>query len=248
MAYIDDHQARFIKAFGSDAALDSPDPSETSASPTPSSTAPLDRADTSMTAAAPIAQKSNERLPGPGKPAMSVSSTSPATPSADESSAPPPQESDATIMVGADATQLISPGEASAAARIQPSDETSDGRTIMVPLAALLAEGGVLAKTEYQLGAVNYLGRAEENQVQITSPGVSRKHAVIMVASGGFELKDLGSQNGVVVNGQRVTERQLAEGDRIEIGGVSLVFRSPWPIRSAKSAPGASTAKPGARN
>jgi pSer/pThr/pTyr-binding forkhead associated (FHA) protein len=152
------------------------------------------------------------------------------------------------MMVAADATQLISPSTASAALQSPASDDSSEGRTILVPLAALIAEDGVLSQTVYQLGAVNYLGRAEDNQVQITSPGVSRKHAVIIAAAGGFQLKDLGSQNGVVVNGERVTERKLADNDRIEIADVSLVFRSPWPAPTVKSATGGTSAKPGARN
>jgi pSer/pThr/pTyr-binding forkhead associated (FHA) protein len=145
------------------------------------------------------------------------------------------------MMVAVDATRMISPSSAPAAVPPPPSDDTSEGQTILVPLAALIAERGVLSQTEYQLGAVNYLGRAEDNQVQITRPGVSRKHAVITAASGGFQLKDLGSQNGVVVNGERVTERKLTDNDRIEIADVSLVFRSPWPARTAKSATGGTT-------
>jgi FHA domain-containing protein len=227
MTYIDEHKARFIEAFGSEAALDSPSPSE---------------------AAAQAAQKSNDRqaVPEarPPKPTMSASPTgaaAPAPPSAEPPVVPPPVESDATMMVAVDATQMISPSSAPAALPSPPSDDTSEGQTILVPLAALIAERGVLSQTEYQLGAVNYLGRAEDNQVQITRPGVSRKHAVITAASGGFQLKDLGSQNGVVVNGERVTERKLTDNDRIEIADVSLVFRSPWPARTAKSATGGTT-------
>src|SRR5207302_4504972 len=92
---------------------------------------------------------------------------------------------------------------------------------------------GVLPKTEYRLGALNYLGRAEDNQVQIIKPGVSRKHAVITAGASGFALNDLGSQNGVTINDERVTQRALADGDRIEIAGVAFVFRSPWPAAGA---------------
>jgi pSer/pThr/pTyr-binding forkhead associated (FHA) protein len=94
--------------------------------------------------------------------------------------------------------------------------------------------------TEYRLGAINYMGRAEDNQVQIMSPEVSRKHAVITAVGSGFELKDLGSQNGVNVNGVRTSTRQLVDGDKLEIAGISLVFRSPWPARSSKGATGSS--------
>jgi len=102
-----------------------------------------------------------------------------------------------------------------------------------VPLAALISESDSLPQKEYRLGAVNYLGRAEDNQVQIIKPGVSRKHAVITAGPAGFALNDLGSQNGVTINGERVTQRTLADGDRIEIAGVAFVFRSPWPAVGA---------------
>jgi len=123
---------------------------------------------------------------------------------------------------------------------IDPTVDESERQTVLVPLAALLTEPGAMPQREYRLGAVNYLGRAEDNQVQIMSPEVSRKHAVITAVGTGFELKDLGSQNGVNVNGVRTAIRRLMDGDKVEIAGVSLVFRMPWPAQSAKSAAAAS--------
>ena len=124
------------------------------------------------------------------------------------------------------------PSETSAPTTAPEVSGDGEGQTILVPLAALIADAGSMPQAEYRLGAINYLGRAEDNQVQIMSPEVSRKHAVITAVGSGFELKDLGSQNGVNVNGVRTAVRNLVDGDRVEIAGIGLVFRSPWPARA----------------
>ncbi|MDA7921240.1 FHA domain-containing protein [Verrucomicrobiales bacterium] len=58
---------------------------------------------------------------------------------------------------------------------------------------------------EFDLGAVNMIGRSSECQVQIPDPRVSRRHAMIRKQDGGFYLFDLGSFNGSYLNGSRVT-------------------------------------------
>jgi pSer/pThr/pTyr-binding forkhead associated (FHA) protein len=47
---------------------------------------------------------------------------------------------------------------------------------------------------------------------------MSRQHAAVEFTGGGFRLCDLGSTNGTVVNGTLVRARELAHGDRIELG------------------------------
>ena len=229
MACIDEHKARFIEALGSESALESPGPSEPLEPVAPAG--PAKRGDIAPAAPAAPVLKQVPATPVP----IGFESPLRSTPS-----------SDATMMVAADETRMIAPGELSL---LSPSpDDTSEGQTILVPLAALISETDSLPQKEYRLGAINYLGRAEDNQVQITSPGVSRKHAVIMAAPRGFAVKDLGSQNGIAVNGERVTERTLTDGDRVEIGGVSFVFRSPWPILSPSKVSTGTTARPGAKS
>ena len=109
-----------------------------------------------------------------------------------------------------------------------PAAAEADEHTFLLPAAALLLEAGGSSQ-EYRLAAVNYLGRSDDNHLQIARPGVSRRHAVIMAASGGFVIQDLGSQNGVFVNGERVSEHPLKDGEQIVIGDSTLTFRTPWP-------------------
>ena len=54
---------------------------------------------------------------------------------------------------------------------------------------------------------------------------MSRRHVLVMATPGGYTIRDLGSQNGTYVNGTRVDESPLTDGDRITIGEINLVFR-----------------------
>jgi pSer/pThr/pTyr-binding forkhead associated (FHA) protein len=65
------------------------------------------------------------------------------------------------------------------------------------------------------------VGRGAECHVRPISDWVSRQHCLLRVGSKGVFLKDLGSRNGTLVNGQRLlVERRLEEGDQIQIGPV----------------------------
>lgn len=69
------------------------------------------------------------------------------------------------------------------------------------------------------------IGRLDTNEIPIPDPGLSRHHAEISPENGQYILTDLGSTNGTFVNGKRVAEKTLKDGDKIGIGKVSLVFR-----------------------
>jgi hypothetical protein len=69
------------------------------------------------------------------------------------------------------------------------------------------------------------IGRAETCQLSLDDPLVSRNHAALMVGDDGVVLEDLGSRNGVKVNGQRITgSRKLLNGDVIGIGSQDLRY------------------------
>jgi hypothetical protein len=71
---------------------------------------------------------------------------------------------------------------------------------------------------------VTTLGSAAGNTVVLPDPGVSRKHVGIRRDRAGYEMADLGSTNGVYVNGQRLAKRLLVGGDIIRIGSSEMVF------------------------
>lgn len=68
------------------------------------------------------------------------------------------------------------------------------------------------------------LGRSTECQLQIDDDGISRRHAKVGVDQGGqFRVVDLGSTNGTYVNGLRVDEAALKDGDKIQIGSNTVL-------------------------
>ncbi|MCX7621290.1 MAG: DUF3662 and FHA domain-containing protein [Acidimicrobiales bacterium] len=70
------------------------------------------------------------------------------------------------------------------------------------------------------------IGRLPDCDITITDANVSRHHAEIRPRGDGFVLVDLGSTNGTRVNGVRVTERELFDGDEIAFGNTRLVFQA----------------------
>jgi predicted component of type VI protein secretion system len=69
------------------------------------------------------------------------------------------------------------------------------------------------------------IGRSRDCEIVLEDTGISRRHADIRPSGEGWTLEDLGSTNGVLVNGQRVAgARQLSAGDRVELGSTEIVF------------------------
>jgi len=81
-------------------------------------------------------------------------------------------------------------------------------------------------RREYELGAVNTIGRHPDNTLQILDRIVSKEHAqVIRQPDGRFLFRDLGSLNGSFLGGDRVNERILRDGDEIMLGSTTLKFQ-----------------------
>jgi hypothetical protein len=112
-------------------------------------------------------------------------------------------------------------GQAQAAAReITSFDDASDAGEIFVSL------GGRL-DARYELEDRLLLGRGEHNQICLDSPEISRHHASISRDGTSFFVEDLGSVNGLTVNGELANKRRLHDRDVITIGPFQLTFAAP---------------------
>jgi len=68
------------------------------------------------------------------------------------------------------------------------------------------------------------IGRSRECEVVLEDPNVSRRHAEMRRDNGRWVIADLGSTNGIKVNGRRVDRAALEPGDRITLGVTDLTF------------------------
>jgi Protein of unknown function (DUF3662)/FHA domain len=68
------------------------------------------------------------------------------------------------------------------------------------------------------------VGRSRECDIVLEDPNVSRRHAELRQDDGSWTIVDLGSTNGVKVNGRRTDRAELREGDRITLGLTELTF------------------------
>lgn len=71
------------------------------------------------------------------------------------------------------------------------------------------------------------IGRDDDCDLTINASVVSRKHAVITLKWGGFVITDSDSKNGTFVNGERVTEKAIKDGDEIVFGTIRTLFKNP---------------------
>jgi len=86
----------------------------------------------------------------------------------------------------------------------------------------LTHEGAVMR--EYQLkGDRTTVGRKPQCDIHLEDPTVSGEHAVFLKLQH-FYVEDMGSTNGVILNGKRVTKRQLNTGDIVRIGRHEFKF------------------------
>jgi hypothetical protein len=73
-------------------------------------------------------------------------------------------------------------------------------------------------------------GRGTEADVRINDPGVSRRHVefVVTPGSGGadrIEVRDLGSTNGMLVDGHRISQTAVHHGTQVKIGNTTMTVR-----------------------
>ena len=71
------------------------------------------------------------------------------------------------------------------------------------------------------------IGRGEEAGLVLRDPDVSREHIEIVRDLDGSLARDLGSKNGLEINGKRLRERRLRHGDLLQLGDTSILYEDP---------------------
>lgn len=79
---------------------------------------------------------------------------------------------------------------------------------------------------EFPMGDKVSMGRHPNNTLRLVDREVSKEHCVIERVGGTFLLRDLNSSNGTFVNGRKVRELRLRDGDEISLGNTRLIFHS----------------------
>jgi hypothetical protein len=68
------------------------------------------------------------------------------------------------------------------------------------------------------------VGRSEENEIVVSNPNVSRRHARLERLENGFVVEDLGSTNGTLLDGAPIDRERIESGDELTFGGITARF------------------------
>ncbi|MFN2587321.1 MAG: FhaA domain-containing protein [Actinomycetota bacterium] len=138
---------------------------------------------------------------------------------------------EASLTADADApprvyTREPRPDDASSTRAI-PSDTASRlGLARSGARLVVLDEGGKAGETIEVTKAPVVIGRMSTNDVVLSDPNVSRRHAELRRDGDRWVLVDLGSTNGTTVNGKLAREHELNHGDRLMFGSTRIRFET----------------------
>jgi diguanylate cyclase (GGDEF)-like protein len=72
-------------------------------------------------------------------------------------------------------------------------------------------------------GAESFVGRGTNATIRLGDDSISRRHVRIVVDGKDVRIEDLGSANGTILNGERVTAAPLRDGDKIQLGSTTIL-------------------------
>lgn len=84
--------------------------------------------------------------------------------------------------------------------------------------------GGNKGESYVLLGNRIVIGRSEKADIRLNDAKASREHAEVTKVGENWVATDLGSQNGIVVNDKKITQKALTEGDKLIVGGTVFKF------------------------
>lgn len=117
------------------------------------------------------------------------------------------------------------------------ADEAGDSKTLILSGTALMDMGSggwsLIADSGPEKGQIIpvkesiMIGRALECDLSILEPGLSRRHAELYLDGDDLKLKDLESSNGTYVNGEKIEEVSLRDGDILQFDKVRFIVHAP---------------------
>jgi pSer/pThr/pTyr-binding forkhead associated (FHA) protein len=121
---------------------------------------------------------------------------------------------------------------------LSPPHESPAGRTIERDATAgyyFAIEDAILGERLIPLQAVVSIGRDAKSDIRLSDPYVSKRHALVRLIHGKYVIEDLGSLNGMFINGERVKRAVLRDGDILKLGHAILLFIHKAKSRGAKT-------------
>ena len=107
-------------------------------------------------------------------------------------------------------------GSFSVTARLREGDGGAGAGSLVLPNGERFVLGEMIVT----------IGRIPESVITLEDPNVSRNHAEIRPQGGSFVLADVGSTNGTKINGVKVSERVLQDGDEMTFGATTFRFEA----------------------
>jgi hypothetical protein len=102
-------------------------------------------------------------------------------------------------------------------------------------MAKLLVQEAAGVREYELLNAETPIGRGKANALRLPHPSISNRHCVIHRTPKGFEVQDLHSSNGVVLNSKRINTGLLKDGDRMDLGEIRLTFKDAPPAELGRT-------------
>jgi pSer/pThr/pTyr-binding forkhead associated (FHA) protein len=143
----------------------------------------------------------------------------PLTPPTEPMAQPVPDDATATITFGAPAKAETDERDSLNASDAAAVDALPGGSALLV------VQRGPGAGSRYLLDSdLSTVGRHPESDIFLDDITVSRRHVEFRREDGAFRVHDVGSLNGTYLNGDRVDDAELNNGDEVRIGKFRLMF------------------------
>ncbi len=138
---------------------------------------------------------------------------------------------DVRIRLVASVNQVVQPATAN-----KDVLHEDDGRTKIrqaLPRFSLRGVSGEVFGKTIPLHGKTVIGRQEGCDIVLSDDAISRQHVRITVFPDGVKVEDLGSANGTFINGKRISEGWLEDGDELKLDSLRFLFQAPPGLKAA---------------